>query len=96
MLILLATFASDPGRSYLHAPGRSRPSGTPAMSRPAYGPGIEIAGRITPDYAEILTPAALAFAAKLERAFGPRRRQASFDSTTHFRYRPSAQAGVVG
>lgn len=89
MLILLATFASDPGRSYLHAPGRSRPSGTPAMSRPAYGPGIEIAGRITPDYAEILTPAALAFAAKLERAFGPRRaellamrtaRQAAFDA----------------
>ena len=59
------------------------------MSRPAYGPGIEIAGRITPDYAEILTPAALAFAAKLERAFGPRRaellamrtaRQAAFDA----------------
>ena len=32
------------------------------MSTPTYGPGIEIIGRITPEYAEILTPAAVAFA----------------------------------
>ena len=59
------------------------------MSTPAYGPGIEIAGRITPEYARILTPEAVGFAAKLQRAFGPRRaellaarakRQAEFDA----------------
>jgi malate synthase len=43
------------------------------MSTPSYGPGIEIRGRITPEYAEILTPEAVAFAARLQRAFGPRR-----------------------
>ncbi len=43
------------------------------MSTPSYGPGIEIRGRITPEYAEILTPEAVAFVAKLQRAFGPRR-----------------------
>jgi len=43
------------------------------MSTPTYGPGIEITGRITPDYAQILTPDAVAFAAKLQRAFGGRR-----------------------
>jgi malate synthase len=43
------------------------------MSTPTYGPGIEIIGRITPEYAEILTPEAVAFAAKLQRAFGSRR-----------------------
>jgi malate synthase len=43
------------------------------MSSPTYGPGVEITGRITPEYAQILTPEAVAFAAKLQRAFGPRR-----------------------
>jgi malate synthase len=43
------------------------------MSTPTYGPGIEIKGRITPEYATILTPEAVAFAAKLQRAFGGRR-----------------------
>jgi len=43
------------------------------MSTPSYGPGIEIRGRITPEYAQILTPEAVAFAAKLQRAFGGRR-----------------------
>ena len=43
------------------------------MSTPTYGPGIEIIGRITPEYAEILTPEAIAFAARLQRAFGGRR-----------------------
>ena len=42
------------------------------MSSP-YGAGIEIAGRITPEYAQILTPQAVAFAAKLQRTFGARR-----------------------
>src|SRR3984893_6780041 len=43
------------------------------MSAPAYGPGIDITGRITSDYAEILTPDAVAFAARLQRTFGVRR-----------------------
>ena len=43
------------------------------MSTPIYGPGIEITGRVTREYAEILTPEAVAFAAKLQRAFGDRR-----------------------
>ncbi len=43
------------------------------MSTQPFGPGIEITGRITPEYAQILTPEAVAFAAKLQRAFGDRR-----------------------
>jgi malate synthase len=43
------------------------------MSTPVFGPGIEITGRIPPEFAEILTPEAVAFAAKLQRAFGGRR-----------------------
>ena len=43
------------------------------MSTPSFGPGIEITGRVTPEYAQILTPEAVAFAAKLQRAFGDRR-----------------------
>ena len=35
-----------------------------------FGPGIEINGRIAPEYAQILTPEAVAFAARLQRAFG--------------------------
>ncbi len=59
------------------------------MSTPSFGPGIEITGRLTPEYAQILTPEAVAFAAKLQRAFGDRRakllarraqRQAEFDA----------------
>jgi len=40
------------------------------MSTPHFGPGIEITGRITPEYAQILTREAVALAAKLQRAFG--------------------------
>ncbi|MCC7041001.1 MAG: malate synthase A [Burkholderiales bacterium] len=43
------------------------------MSTANYGPGIAITGAITPDYAQILTPEAVAFVARLARAFGPRR-----------------------
>jgi malate synthase len=59
------------------------------MSTPSFGPGIEVTGRVTSEYAEILTPEALAFAARLQRAFGGRRdellarraaRQAEFDA----------------
>ena len=59
------------------------------MSTPTYGPGIQVTGRITPEYAEILTPQAVAFVAGLQRAFGGRRnellarratRQAEFDA----------------
>jgi malate synthase len=45
----------------------------PSMSTPTFAAGIEIKGRITADYAEILTPDAVGFAAKLQRAFGDRR-----------------------
>ncbi len=45
------------------------------MSAPAYGSGIDITGRITSDYAEILTPDAVAFAARLQRTFGSRREE---------------------
>jgi malate synthase len=59
------------------------------MSAPKYGPGVEITGRVTPEYAEILTAEAVAFVARLQRAFGGRRndllarravRQAEFDA----------------
>ena len=40
------------------------------MSAPTYAPGIEINGRITPEYAEILSPEAVAFAVGLQRSFG--------------------------
>jgi len=46
------------------------------MSPPtATTPGIEIVGRVTPAYAEILTPPALTFIAKLARKFEGRRRE---------------------
>src|SRR6478609_10908014 len=44
-----------------------------SMSIRQYGPGIAISGSVTGAYAEILTPEALAFAARLQRAFGGRR-----------------------
>ena len=43
------------------------------MTATPFGPGITITGRITPEYAAILTPEAVAFAARLQRAFGGRR-----------------------
>ena len=52
-------------------------------------PGVEISGAIPPAYAEILTPPALEFLARLQRSFGARRdellaardlRQADFDA----------------
>jgi malate synthase len=43
------------------------------MNAATYGPGIEIKGRITPEYARILTPQAADFAAGLQRSFGGRR-----------------------
>jgi malate synthase len=42
---------------------------------PAYGPGIEIAASFKPEYAQVLTPEAMAFAARLQRAFGARRNE---------------------
>src|SRR5829696_8609646 len=65
------------------------PTQDAAMTTPAFGPGIEITGPVSPDYAQVLTPEALAFAARLQRAFGGRRaellarreaRQAEFDA----------------
>jgi len=43
------------------------------MSTTNFGPGVAITGPITPDYAQILTPEAVAFVVRLARAFGPRR-----------------------
>jgi malate synthase len=66
-----------------------RPTQDAAMTTPTYGPGIEITRPVTPEYAQVLTPEALAFAARLQRAFGGRRaellarraaRQAEFDA----------------
>src|SRR5690348_6055937 len=59
------------------------------MNAPRYGPGIEITAEVTPEYAQILSPDAVAFAARLSRAFGGRRtellgrrgaRQVQFDA----------------
>ncbi|MBS0320542.1 MAG: malate synthase A, partial [Proteobacteria bacterium] len=69
------------------------------MSSPV--PGVEISGTITPAYAEILTPQALEFFAKLQRAFGDRRddllaardkRQAEFDTGVLPDFLPSTRA----
>jgi malate synthase len=46
-----------------------------APATPALPAGIEITGQITPAFAEILSPEALAFVAKLHRAFEPRRQE---------------------
>jgi malate synthase len=43
------------------------------MNVSSYGPGIEITARAAPDHGAILSPEAVAFAAKLQRAFGGRR-----------------------
>ncbi|MDQ2915613.1 MAG: malate synthase A [Pseudomonadota bacterium] len=61
------------------------------MNSPRYGPGIEVNAEVTSEFAQILTPEALAFAARLQRAFGARRtellarrvaRQVQFDAGT--------------
>jgi malate synthase len=46
-----------------------------SMSVRQYGPGITISGPVAAAYAEILTPEALFFAARLQRAFGARREE---------------------
>ena len=43
------------------------------MDTRTFGPGIEILAPITADHSEILTPDAVAFIARLQRAFGARR-----------------------
>src|SRR4051812_16230575 len=47
------------------------------MSQPvtAHPSGVQITGDITPAFAEILSPEALAFVAKLQRAFSARREE---------------------
>ncbi|CAN5147816.1 hypothetical protein BH18ACI2_BH18ACI2_30190 [soil metagenome] len=42
-------------------------------SRPNFPAGVEVLGENTPAFADILTPDALAFVAKLQRTFGGRR-----------------------
>jgi malate synthase len=71
------------------------------MSAPTYGPGIEITGSVTPEYAQILTPQALDFVARLQRAFGGRRnellaaraaRQREFDAGKRPDFLPETRA----
>jgi malate synthase len=45
------------------------------MSTPIYAAGIEIKGAITAQFAEVLTPEAMAFFAEIHRKFEPRRRE---------------------
>src|SRR5258706_5688491 len=45
------------------------------LNQTSYAQGIEIHGRITPEYAEILTPEAMSFVATLARAFSSRREE---------------------
>jgi len=70
---LTFTNVAAPAVSDVPAGAFPTPAFEGSMSTPTYGPGIQIIGRITPEYAEILTPEAVAFAAKLQRAFGGRR-----------------------
>ena len=53
----------------------STPSTKAKASRSPLPSGVEVLGEITPAFAEILTPEALAFVAKLQRHFGTRRKQ---------------------
>src|SRR4029450_5513563 len=62
--------------------------------------GVEVRGEVTPAFAEILTPDALAFVAKLQRAFGARRleslarrqaRQAALDRGEPLDFLPDTQ-----
>ncbi|MFI4888099.1 MAG: hypothetical protein ACHP7B_05070, partial [Burkholderiales bacterium] len=43
------------------------------MNVSRYGPGIDVNAEVTSGFAQVLTPEALAFAARLQRAFGARR-----------------------
>ncbi|MBJ6759964.1 malate synthase A [Myxococcaceae bacterium JPH2] len=45
----------------------------PTQKSPTFGPGVSLQGPWQPDYAEVLTPEAVAFVARLVRAFGARR-----------------------
>jgi malate synthase len=73
------------------------------MAAVAFNPpeGVELRGRVTPDFAQILTPAALAFLAKLQRTFGGRRaellarrqeRQAALDRGEALDFLPETKA----
>ena len=44
-----------------------------SFSPPSYAPGIEVRAPVTPAFAEVLTPEAVALVAKLQRGFGLRR-----------------------
>ena len=44
-------------------------------AHPTHPPGVQVLGTITPEYAQILTPEALAFLAKLHRNFDKHRRE---------------------
>src|SRR5512135_723307 len=69
----LAAAAGAVTAAFAPSPLRAATGTRTAMSTPSYGPGIEITGAVTPEFAEILTGDAVAFAARLQRAFGGRR-----------------------
>jgi malate synthase len=70
----MARFTPEPAAApRIFVPRRSNPELEDRMNAPRYAPGIEITANVTPEYAEILTADAVAFAARLQRAFGPRR-----------------------
>src|SRR5215217_4810480 len=48
-------------------------SDAPSSKTPAFSAGVAVKGQWHPDYAEVLTPAALDFVARLARSFGERR-----------------------
>src|SRR5260370_26058700 len=70
-----------------------------------YPAGVEITGEVSPEYAAILTPEALAFVAKLQRTFGARRaellqqrqeRQRALDARRMFDFLPETAAVRAG
>jgi malate synthase len=72
------------------------------MIAPRYAPGIDVVGASTPESEQILTPDAVAFAARLQRAFGPRRiellalrvaRQVRFDAGELPDFLPETRSG---
>src|SRR5271157_2083858 len=51
------------------------PDSRSSQMTPSYGPGITITGRMTPEYAQILTPQAIEFIAAVSHKFEGRRQE---------------------
>src|SRR6185503_20628130 len=48
---------------------------TSVLNVPQQADSVQVSGRVSPEFAEILTPEALEFVAKLHRRFEPRRQE---------------------